>query len=309
MIKIAVAGIGGVGGYFGGLLAEHYQSSDDVEIYFIARGGNETAIRQHGLTVEAPSHSFTAQPKLVTSDPTKVGIVDFLICCTKSYDLEQSIKQLKPCIGKSTIILPLLNGIDSLERIKAIYPENEVWEGCVYIVSRLTAPGLVTVTGDINSLFFGSTNGTVTKLETAYRIFTAAGIKATLSRDIQRTIWEKYLFISTIATLTSYLDTSIGGILAKNENLDLLHSLLDELIQVARAQGISFNETNLQAITDRMAKLPYETTSSMHSDYQKGKATEVDSLTGYVVKLGKQLNTPTPTYKQLYKALKNRQQQ
>ncbi|MBJ6118602.1 2-dehydropantoate 2-reductase [Pontibacter sp. BT310] len=306
MMKIAIAGIGGVGGYFGGLLARHYQNSDEVEIYFIARGENETAIRQQGLKIETPGSTFTATPKLVISDPAQVGEVDLLICCTKSYDLEQSITQLKPCISKDTIILPLLNGIDSYERIKAVYPENEVWEGCVYIVSRLTEPGLVTVTGDVNSLFFGSTDGTEARLESALQIFTDAGIKATLSQNIQQTIWEKYLFISTIATLTSYFNTSIGGILAKTENMDLLHSLLSELKQVANAKGIMFPENSTNAIKERMAKLPYETTSSMHTDYQKGKNAEVDSLTGYVVKLGKQLNVPTPTYEKLYTALKNK---
>ncbi|MBC5775073.1 2-dehydropantoate 2-reductase [Pontibacter sp. KCTC 32443] len=305
MIKIAVAGIGGVGGYFGGKLAQHYQDSDEVEIYFIARGENEKIIRQKGLTVETPTENFTAHPKLVTSDPTQIGEVDLLICCTKSYDLEQSILQLKPCISRNTVILPLLNGIDSYERIKAVYLENEVWEGCVYIVSRLTDPGLVTVSGDFNSLFFGSDNGTNTKLELALQLFKEAGISATLSQKIKQTIWEKYLFISTIATLTSYLDVSIGAILAKQENLDLLYSLLQELIQVGKAKGINLQEDSVQKTTARMAKLPYETTSSMHSDYQKGKNTEVDSLTGYVVKLGQQLQIPVPTYTRLYAALKN----
>jgi 2-dehydropantoate 2-reductase len=306
MTKIAIAGIGGVGGYFGGKLAQHYQDSEEVAVYFIARGENEKAIRQQGLSVETPSETFAAHPKLVTSDPTQTGEVDLLICCTKSYDLEQSITQLKPCIGQNTVILPLLNGIDSYERIKAIYPENEVWEGCVYIVSRLTAPGHVKVSGDINSLFFGSDDGTKAKLDQALQLFKEAGINATLSQNIKQTIWEKYLFISTIATLTSYLDASIGAISAKQESMDLLHSLLQELIQVAKAKGITFQEDSIQKITDRMAKLPYETTSSMHSDYQIGKATEVDSLTGYVVKLGQQLSIPVPTYTQLYTALKTR---
>jgi 2-dehydropantoate 2-reductase len=165
---------------------------------------------------------------------------------------------------------------------------------------------LVTVTGDVNALFFGSTDGKEARLESALHIFTDAGIKATLSQNIQQTIWEKYLFISTIATLTSYLNTSIGGILAKTENMDLLYSLLSELKQVANAKGIVFPENSTNAIKERMAKLPYETTSSMHTDYQKGKNAEVDSLTGYVVKLGKQLNIPTSTYEKLYTALKNK---
>ncbi|MBB6612110.1 2-dehydropantoate 2-reductase [Pontibacter sp. Tf4] len=305
-MKIAITGIGGVGGFFGGMLAKHYQASGEVEVNFIARGENESVIRQQGLKVESPAGAFTAIPKLVTSDPALVGEVDLLICCTKSYDLEQNIEQLSPCIGPHTVILPLLNGIDSRERIKTVYPENEVWDGCVYIVSRLTAPGLVTVTGSQHALFFGAADGTAAKLEAAMQIFKEAGINATLSPNIQQTIWEKFLFISTIATLTSYLDTSIGGILADPKHLELLFALLTELKQVAQAKGIVFSDDSNNAITDRMARLPYDTTSSMHSDYQKGKNTEVDSLTGYVVKLGEQLHIPTPTYSKLYTALKSR---
>jgi 2-dehydropantoate 2-reductase len=306
MVKIAIAGIGGVGGYFGGLLALHYQHSDEVEVYFVARGEHEKAIRQHGLTVETTQGTFSAVPKLVTSDPAQIGEVDLLICCTKSYDLEQSIRQLKPCIGSATVILPLLNGVDSGGRIKAIYPENEVWDGCVYVVSRLTAPGQVKETGNIGLLYFGSTTGSETALTQTESICKKAGIQASLSRNIQHTIWEKFIFISTIATLTSALDTSIGAILENNDSKSLLFALLGELKTVADANGIELPDTIIPSTVARMASLPYATTSSMHRDFQKGKATELDSLTGYVVRLGQQLHLPTPTYDRLYQVLQTK---
>lgn len=306
MVKIAIAGIGGVGGYFGGFLAQHYQHSEEVEVYFVARGENEKAIRQNGLNVETTTGSFIAYPKLVTSDPSQIGEADLLICCTKSYDLEQSISQLKPCIGKETVILPLLNGVDSHERIKAIYPENEVWDGCVYVVSRLMAPGLVKETGNISALYFGSATGTAGKLTQAEDIFKTAGIQATLSGNIRQTIWEKFLFISTIATLTSSLNTSLGAILENNESRSLLFALLGELKTVAEANGVPLPDDIIQATVTKMASLPFATTSSMHSDFQKGKATEVESLTGYVVRLGQQLHLPTPTYDRLYTMLQER---
>ncbi|MFD2247255.1 ketopantoate reductase family protein [Pontibacter ruber] len=306
MIKIAIAGIGGVGGYFGGLLARHFQNSTEVEVYFIARGAHEKVIRQHGMKVETTKGAFTAVPKLVTSDPNEIGVVDFLICCTKSYHLEESITQLKSCINKATVILPLLNGVDSTERIKAVYPENEVWEGCVYVVSRLAEPGLVKETGNIGLLYFGSTDGSAQKLALAERLFTRGGIQAVLSDNIEQTIWEKFLFISTIATLTSYLDACMGAILANKEYQDLLHLLLAEIKSVADARGINLPQNSIQATLDKMSSLPYDTTSSMHSDFQKGKATELESLTGYVVRLGEQLQVPTPTYKTLYAALQTR---
>src|SRR6478752_9545060 len=126
MIRITIAGIGGVGGFFGGKLASHYEGAKDVEIHFIARGENEKVIREHGLKVEGHEGTFIAHPTSVTSDPARVGKTDFLICCTKSYDLEESIRQLQPIIGNETVILPLLNGVDSYERIKVLLPDANV---------------------------------------------------------------------------------------------------------------------------------------------------------------------------------------
>jgi 2-dehydropantoate 2-reductase len=119
-IRIVIAGIGGVGGYFGGQLARHYEKNKEAEIIFFARGENEKAIRQNGLKVESTIGEFIAKPKLVTSDASEIGKADFLIICTKSYDLEQTLLQLSPCINESTVILPLLNGIDNYERQKTV---------------------------------------------------------------------------------------------------------------------------------------------------------------------------------------------
>ncbi|HWY97894.1 MAG TPA: 2-dehydropantoate 2-reductase [Bacteroidia bacterium] len=306
MTKIAIAGIGGVGGYLGGMLAKHFESSTDVEIYFIARGENEKAIKQNGLRVETTKGNFVTHPKLTTSNPNETGIVNFLIYCTKSYDLEESIEQFKPCINKDTVILPLLNGVDSSERIKTILPENEVWDGCIYIVSQLSEPGLIKETGNINTLFFGSANGTEAKLKKLESIFKESGISATLSGNIQQEIWKKFIFLSPIATLTSYLDANFGVILSSEEHKKTLWSLLHEIKAVADAKKISLPDDIIQKTMGTMLGLQKETTTSMHRNFQKGKKTELESLAGYVVRLGKQLNTATPTYEMIYEKLKNR---
>lgn len=305
-IRIAIAGIGGVGGYFGGRLSRYYENTGDIEVIFIARGENEKAISQNGLRVEYAKGNFVTRPKLVTSDTSKVGVVDYLICCAKSYDLEQMMLELSPCIDRATVILPLLNGIDSYETIKNIYPQNEVWEGCVYLVSRLTEPGIVKVTGNISLLFFGSNEGTYEKLNQLEKIFLSAGIEAKLSGNIKQTIWEKFLLISPIATITSSLNTTIGEVLSDAENKSLLLSLFAEFRNVAGAKNINFPDHIIERTIDKLKSFPYQITSSMNSDFQKGKRTEIDSLTGYIVKSGKELNLPVPTYDRLYEELKRR---
>ncbi len=302
-VKIAVAGIGGVGGYFGGKLAARYAGSGEVAVYFIARGENEKAIRENGLYVESTKGNFSARPEKVTSHPAEAGKMDLILCCTKGYDLEEMMVQLKPCIHPGTVILPVLNGVDSREKIKKVLPENEIWEGCAYIVSRLAAPGFIKETGNITIIDFGAREGTREKLTLFRNIFNRAGFEARLAENVLDTIWEKYTFIATVATLTSYLDTSVGNLLDKEENKNLLLSLFRELLAVAKAHGVKLPENIVQKNLDIMASLPYETTASMHTDYLNGKPTEVESITGYVVRLGRKLGVPTPVYEKIYAAL------
>lgn len=305
-IRIAVLGIGGVGGYFGGLLADEYASSEDIEIIFIGRKRTVDIINEKGLKLITPQYEKIIRPTLAASDPSVIGPIDLLISATKSYDLEDSLLPLKDCITDSTSILPLLNGVDSKERIKKIFPKTDVWDGCVYIVSRLLEPGIVKETGNIHSLYFGSVDSPSDKLKRFEKTFRDAGIEAFLSENIEQVTWEKFLFISTIASLTSYLDKTIGAILADEGHRKTLKELFNELALVAAAKKIKLTEGIIEKQISRMERLPYETTSSMHSDFQKGGRTEYHSLTEYVVALGKELNVSTPVYSLILSSLSKR---
>ncbi|MBS4029253.1 MAG: 2-dehydropantoate 2-reductase [Ignavibacteriales bacterium] len=303
--KIAILGVGAIGGYFGGKLAAQYANSDDVEIIFIARGENEKAIRTNGLKLITAQGEHIIRPSLVTSKPEQVGVVDFVLCCVKSYDLETSIAPLKPCISDKTIILPLLYGVDASERIKKLFPQANVWDGCVYIVSRLIAPGVVEEKGSMNSLYFGSSrlSGTKETLQQVETIFRTANVNARISENIVQTLWEKFLFISPFATLTSFLNTNIGGIMSNEQHKELLFTLLLEVKAIADAKKISLSDNVVEKTMEQFAKLPAETTSSMHSDFQKGKQTELEALTTYVVEQGNELNVATPNYERMLKGL------
>lgn len=304
--KVAILGIGGVGGYFGGKLAGFYQGSSEVEIIFIARGANAKAIKENGLKLVTGKGEATVHPSLVTDDASAIGAVDLLVCCTKAYSLEDGISAYRQCINSNTVILPLLNGVDSSERILKILPEANVCEGCVYVVSRLTAPGVITKTGKINSLYFGSTDIEKSKLEKIEQVLKAGSVNVILDDNILQTIWEKFFFISAMATITSFADKSIGAVLDDEKTKDLVIHLLNELNGVTDAKGINIPEDIVNLTLQKMQSFPYEATSSMHSDFKAGGRTEVDALTGYVVSQGKQLNIPTPVYQMVYEELKKR---
>lgn len=305
-MKIAVIGIGGVGGYIGAFLAREYEHSDSVEIYFIARGENEKSIRHQGISVESSLGNFIAFPKKTVSESASLETVDLLICCTKNYDLEQSILENKSCIGPDTIILPLLNGVNSAELIKNLLPANEVWEGCIYIVSQLVKPGFVQETGKSVKLYFGSPDGDQTKLKKIAGLFQKANLQALVPDNILVTIWEKFICISVFATITSYLDSQIGPILSDKEQQKLVYALLDEVIALAKARNLALSEDIFQKTLSIITGFPSDATSSMHLDFKKGKKTELEYLTGYVVRSGESLNIPLPLYQKMYLALKER---
>jgi 2-dehydropantoate 2-reductase len=301
-VKIVIAGIGGVGGYFGGLLAKQCENSDTVEIIFLVRGEHLRQIRENGLKVIRGVNEFIAKPALVTNNANDIGIADYILICTKSYDLDATIEQLKPCIGENTILLPLLNGVESVERIKKILPNTTVLEGCVYIVSSVKEAGVIENSGINQKLFFGP--GTVNKdrLQWLEKIMHEAGIEATLSDSISTIVWEKFIFIASIATATSYFNCSIGKLIEENE--ETLVQLIEEVKLIAVAKGISFNPEITANIVNYNKLLPYNSTSSMHRDYQNFKQkTEVETLTGYVVRAGKKYGIETPIFDMAYHQL------
>ena len=301
--RIAIVGLGGVGGYFGGLLAEKYYQSGIVEVVFIVRPATEKIIKERGLKLLTAEGERTIYPDFVTSRPEVVGPVDFLICTTKSYDLETSLIPFKDCIGNDTVILPLLNGVDAKARIANLFPQTEIWDGCVYIVSRQVEPGIVQQTGGVHSLFFGSTTGVTEKQRAFENLCINAGIECRLSDNIIQTIWEKFLFISPMASATSYFDEPIGEILTNPDHKNLFTGLVEELKLVADRLKISLPSNITSKTLVRAQKLPFDTTSSMHSDFKKGGKNELETLTGYVVKLGQKMHVETPLYTMIYSSL------
>ncbi len=303
--KILIAGIGGVGGYFGGVLAKQYFNSNEIEVCFFARGQHLDEIQKNGLKILSNKDEFIANPKIATDNPNEIGIADLIIVCTKSYDIENIIKQLKPCINQKTFILPLLNGVDNKEKIQILLPENTILDGCVYIVSRLKKPGIVEKIGNIQTLYFGKDNFINDQLEYFRYIFNNANIEATLSQNISSIIWEKFIFISPTATATTFLDKNIGEIVSEN-HIETITKLIQEVKQIAKAKNIDIAENITEITINKLKSLPFDATSSMHTDFKnKESFNELKSLTKYVIEQGIKYNIETPTYIKAYNKIKS----
>lgn len=303
--KIAVVGIGGVGGFVGGKLAACFEDSETVEVVLLARGENQKTLRAKGLKLITTNGEQLIKPKLAAA--TEIGEADLLLLCTKEYDLEETVSTLKDFTGEQTVILPLLNGVDTAERIVKILPEAEIWQGCIYITSRLIAPGVVQEKGNICLIYFGDGKAKSEKSEFVETVFRQAEIDAHFAEDIEAKMWEKFVFISALAASTSYFNATIGGVLSNQEYKNLLDELLAEIKRVAAAKKIGISEEAIRQKLEKLPGLPPEVTSSMHTDFSSGKRAELQSLVGYVVKQAKELNVPTPVYDKIYGELAKKQ--
>ena len=305
--KIVIVGLGGVGGYFGGMLAKYYAKNNDIEIYFVARGEHLKKVQENGLKLITENETFQIFPSLATDNVIKIGKADYIIMSPKSYDLESTVEQIKPIISSNTVVLPLLNGIDNSDRIRDLLPKTKVLDGCCYIVAKIIEPGVVENTGNIHRIVFGFKNLSNERLFAFEKLLTDAGIEARLYENILTEIWKKFFFISTSASLTSYFNVSYGEILTHPEQRQTLIDISTELIEVANAEGIAINYSEIDKLIHQFEKLPAGTTTSMHRDFIAGKNTEVDTLTGIVLKLGRKHCIVTPTYEIVYSKLKGTQ--
>ena len=304
--RIAVLGIGGVGGFLGGKLAAAYSHSADTEVIFIARGNNAQAIKENGLKLMTSAGEIIARPDNVTNDTNSIGAIDLLICCTKTYDLKNSIKALSSSITADTIILPLLNGADNTEKLQSFLPGTKVLEGCIYVVSKLIAPGVVQQSGEFYSLHFGGDTTLTTELLKLQALFEQANINAILEENIHEKVWSKFSFISPIATYTSAYNISIGEILESDEHTSSLKKLMTEIVTLAKALNINLPADNVEKNFLVMAKLPPAATSSMQTDFANNKPTELETLTGYVVRKAAEQNIQLNSHTNMYQLLLNR---
>jgi 2-dehydropantoate 2-reductase len=303
--RIGILGLGGVGGYFGGLLAKTYAQSDHIEIVFIARGETQKVISESGLKIVTDETETIVFPSMVSNDPKVIGKLDYLICATKTYDIEDSLLSINKCINKNTIFVPLYNGVDAADRISDLFPDNEVLQGCVYIVSMIDSPGVIKKVGPYEKLFFGSRTASIYKLNALQSIFQKASVDSKLVEAIEETVWEKFIFISALASATSYLDQNIGEILESESSRKFYFALLNEITMIAAIKGLELpNDIIMQTIL-KLEKMPNLATSSMHRDVIAGRKFELGSLTAFVVNEGLKYEMETPMYQLVLDKLTN----
>ncbi|MBW0107460.1 2-dehydropantoate 2-reductase [Pseudonocardia sp. KRD-182] len=289
-MRIAVMGAGGVGGYFGGRLA-----AGGHDVAFVARGAQLQALRGGGLRIESPLGDLHLPQVTVTNDPAELEPVDLVLFGVKLWDTETAAEQLRPLLREGTAVVSFQNGVASDEVLGRVLGPEHVVGGICYIAATIAEPGLIRHSGSLQKLVFGEYDGTPSARVTAFRdACRESGIDVEISDRIEQAIWEKFVFLVGLSGTTSMTRTPIGPIREHPRSRAFLHDLMNEVVAVARAQGVDLPK---EYADDRLAfvdGVPETMTSSMHHDLERGSRLEVQWLSGDVVERGTAVGVATP---------------
>ena len=299
-MKIAIMGTGGVGGYYGGLLAQKGQN-----VIFVARGPHLQAIREKGLQVKSVLENFFVSPANATDDPTEVGPVDLILFTTKTYHTETAAQAIKPMIDQGTVVISLQNGIDAAERIGAHVGMEHLVGGATWLSAAIEAPGVIGQYSQFRRIVLGEFNGKVTtRLKTIYETLQVTGITVELSDNILKVLWTKFVFISSVSAIGSLTRVNFGEFRHVPEARGILTEAIGEVAAVAQARGVELDRDVVDKTLEFIDNSAASIKPSIQRDVEVGRPSELKSLIGIVARLGEQNGVPTKVMRLAYAMLK-----
>ena len=297
-MRIAVVGAGGVGGYFGGRLA---QAGHDVT--FIARGQHMEAMLRDGLRVESINGDFSVSPVQATEDPEEVGTVDLVVIGVKAWQIPAVADRLGPVLGPQTLVLPLQNGLEAPAQLAEVLGPAAVLGGLCAIYSFITAPGCIRHIGIDPWVTFGAMRpdqeDRLPDIESALK---QAGITVNIAADIRVPLWDKFLVLRW--GVVGAVCRMPAGVL---RSLPQIRGMMDqagrEVLEVADTQGITLAADALQRSSALLDSLPAVATTSLQRDIMEGRPSELDAQAGALVRLGQRVGVATPLHAFIYHSL------
>ncbi len=295
--RIAIAGIGGIGGYIGGKLAYHFSNNENVELVFIARGKNYEVIRERGMELLSKEILYHCVPTLTTNNPLEIGKIDLFIICTKSFNVLEVIKAYKDSFTSDTTVITTQNTVNGKETVIPYLPQGaKLMEGSIYIASNLIKPGRVEHNSGPAKFIFGTDEEEDIKGEQISKILNDAGIDATFTTTIKTVLWKKFIFVSSAAIVTALFKITFSEILQHLAAKQLYINLISELMQVAKAKNIAVDEETIQNNINILGSFNEKAKSSFQLDLEKDKPTEIDTLVKYVIQEAKLVQVRVPNF-------------
>lgn len=290
-MRIAVFGSGGVGAYFGGRLAQLGQ-----DVIFIARNENFTALRSNGLKVGSIAGDFSIDKINVSNNPADVGVVDYVLCCVKAWQVPSAAKAMKPMVGPETLVVPLQNGIEAPDQLSSVLDAKNVLGGLCAIVAFQASPGHIKHSGGNPLIRFGHLdNRPDPRVNALSEIFNhCSGVKSSIPDDIQTAMWQKFMLITPWSGLGAVSRAPVGVLLEQPETRDLLTEAIEEVLQLGRAREIDLPSDSVSKTLATLEGIPPNSTTSMQRDLVAGRPSELDAQSGAVVRLAYEAGIETP---------------
>lgn len=300
-MRIAAMAAGAVGGYFGARLA-----AAGHDVFFIARGAHRDAIVKNGLKIESVHGDMHLAKPNVTDDPAEVGPVDIVLFAVKLWDTESAAEAARPLLGPDSRLITFQNGIDSVDRLSAVLGADRVVGGAAYIATVMASPGVIRHTSQFAILRIGRADKKPdAKLSAFVDAGKAAKLDINLSADIQRELWQKFIFLTAMAGSTASLRSTIGPIIADPELREFFHALMEEAFAVGKAKGVALDHAYIdERMNFLVNKIEPGMRASMAHDLERGNRLELDWLAGKVCALGREFGIPTPASDTVYTVLK-----
>lgn len=298
-MRIGVMGAGSVGGYFGAMLAR-----GGNQVTLVARGPHLDAIMRQGLKVVADREEFTVRCD-ATDEPRRAGVMDLVLLTVKTYQNEQAIPAMLPMVGPDTAVLCLQNGIDTYRAVVERVGPEKVLPGAAYIEASIQQPGVVRQAGQVVRLVFGELDGSESSrgkrvLETLER----SGVPAQFSQDIRQVLWSKFLFIATMAGVTSLSRQTMSSLMPRPEWRQVVLVCMREIESVGRAAGVNLDPQIVEQTVAYIEGSLDQMHASMYADLLAGRPLELEALNGAVVREGRAAGVPTPINDVIYAMLK-----
>jgi 2-dehydropantoate 2-reductase len=298
-MHIAILGTGGVGGYYGAVLARAGH-----EVRFWARGENLAALHQRGLTVRTPTGEFTL-PVQATSSAAGLEGSELALVTVKSYALADVAPLARELAAGGATVLPLLNGIEVNERLVELgVPAGALLGGLTAISAERVVPGVVELRSTFQRVVLGEPDGSRSpRAERVVEAFRSASVDVRLSTEIGVELWQKFIFIASMATTCGLAHSPIGTVRKAPFGPEFIRAAVSEVVAVARTRGIRLPADEIERVIGVIDGLPDGMRPSFLVDLLRGGPSELDALMGTVARLGKALAVPTPTHSAAVAAL------
>ena len=298
-MRVAVIGAGGVGGYFG---ARWFEAGLDVTL--LARGAHLEAINTKGLVVHSPLGDARVDVPAVER-AAEVGEVDVVVVATKSWQLPSLAEVVEPLVGPDTVVFGLQNGVEAADVLSTFVSSSRVLGGTCRIISFVEEPGVIRHAGIDPTLTVGERagGGSVPIESVAKALGSAHGVTVEVADDIALALWRKFLFFAPVSGLGSITQAPIGVFRSLPQPRSLLVKAIEEVFDLAMAKGIGLPPDAVEQTLKIIDGIPPESTSSLQRDFRDGAPTELETLSGAVVRLAAEEGVQVPVHTFFYSAL------